>query len=83
MTNYTQLEDKLGGAKNFRAWKYRISLILEENDLDQYISEEVLELEGGESKSTHKKNLVKAKRIIADSIKDHFIPHVSSFKTPK
>ena len=27
--------------------------------------------------------MVKAKRIIADSIKDHLIPHVSSLKTPK
>ena len=34
-------------------------------------------------KSLHKKNLVKAKKIIADSIKDHLIPQVSSLKTPK
>ena len=40
-------------------------------------------LEGDEAKALHKKNLVKAKRIIADSIKDHLIPHVSSLKTPK
>ena len=60
-----------------------ISVILEENDLDQYISEEVLEPEGDEAKATHKKNSVKAKRIIADSIKDHLIPHVSSIKTTK
>ena len=31
----------------------------------------------------HKKNLVKAKKIIADSIEDHLIPQVSSLKTPK
>ena len=31
----------------------------------------------------NKKNLVKARRIIADSIKDHLIRHVSSLKTPK
>ena len=43
MTHHTQLEDKLGGADNFRAWKYKISLILEENDLDQYITEEAPE----------------------------------------
>ena len=38
MTRQYQLEDKLGGADIFRAWKYRICMILEENDLDQYIS---------------------------------------------
>ena len=77
ITHHTQLEDKLGGANNFQAWKYRISLILEENDLDQYITEEVPEPEGDEAKYTHKRSMSKAKRIIADSIKDH--PHVSSF----
>ena len=34
-------------------------------------------------KSLHKKKLVKAKKILADSIKDHLIPQVSSLKTPK
>ena len=34
-------------------------------------------------KSLHKKNLVKAKKIIVDSIEDHLIPHVSSLDTPK
>ena len=34
-------------------------------------------------KSLHKKNLVKAKKIIVHSIMDHLIPQVSSLKTPK
>ena len=34
-------------------------------------------------KSLHKKNLVKAKRINVDSIKDHLIPQVSSLKKPE
>ena len=51
-------------------------LILEENDLEKYVEEEVVELEGDEPKAKHKKNMVKAKRIIEDSIKDHLIPHV-------
>ena len=83
MSRHTQLEDKLGGDDNFQAWKYRISLILEENYLDQYMIGEVAELEVDEAKATDKKKLVKSKRIITDSINDHIIPHVSSFKTPK
>ena len=74
---------KLDGADNFWAWKYRISLVLEENELDSYISEEVPASKGDENKALHKKNLIKAKQIIADSIKDHLIPQVSSLKTPK
>ena len=74
MTHHTQLEDKLGGDDKFRAWMYIISSILGENDLDRYINGEVLELVGDEAKD---------KRTIAYSIKDHLIPHVSTFKTPK
>ena len=51
--------------------------------MDPYINRAVPEPEGDEAKDTHKKNLVKAKRIIANSIKDHLIPQVSSLKTPK
>ena len=80
--NHTKLEDKLEGADNFRVWKYRISLILEENDLDKYVTEELPEPKGEEATTTHKKNMIKAKRIIADSIKDHLIPRVASFKIP-
>ena len=58
-------------------------MVLEENELESYIHEEVRFLEGDEAKALHKKNMVMAKRIIADSIKDHLIPQVSSLKTPK
>ena len=83
MSHQTKLDEKLQGADNLWAWKYRISSVLEENDLDSYIHEEVAVPEADEAKALHNKNLVKAKRIIVDSIKDHLIPHVSSLKTPK
>ena len=76
MSHHTKLDENLEGADNFRAWKYRISLVLEENELDSYINEEVPFLEGDEAKALHKKKLVMDKRIIVDSIKDHFIPCV-------
>ena len=49
-------------------WKNRISLVLEENEFDSYVSGEVRVPEGDEAKALHKKNLVKCKRIIVDSI---------------
>ena len=79
MSHHTKLE----GADNFRAWKYRISLVLEENELDFYIREEVPVPQGDEAKALQKKKLVKYQRIIADSVEDHIIPHVYSLKTPK
>ena len=83
MSHHTKLDENLKGDDNFRAWNYRISLVLEENELDSYIHEEVLVPEGDEAKTLHKNKLVFSKRIISNSIKDHFIPHVSSLKTPK
>ena len=74
MYHHTKLDKNLEGSDNFRAWKYRISLVLEENELDSYISGEVLVPEGDEAKALHKKKLVMAKRIVVDSIKDHLIP---------
>ena len=74
MSHHTKLDENIEGVDKFRSWKYKISLILEENELDSYISEEVPVPDGDEAKALHKKNLVMAKRIIADSIKDHLIP---------
>ena len=83
MPHHTNLDENIEGVDNFWAWKYRISLVLEENELDSYINEEVLVPEEDEAKALHKKKLVMEKRIIADSIKDHLIPQVSYLKTPK
>ena len=83
MSHHIKLDEKIEGSNNFRAWKYRISLVLEENELDSYINVEVPVPEGDEAKALHKKKLVMAKMIIVDSIKDHLIPQVSSLNTPK
>ena len=83
MTISTKLEEKLEGADNFQAWKYRVMLILEENDLEGFIEADIPDPKEEEAKAKHKKSVVKAKRIIANSIKDNMIPHVSSLKTPK
>ena len=83
MAPSTMIEDKLEGLENLMAWKYRISLILKENGLEKYIKNEVVEPEEDKAKEKHGQYLIKAMRIIADSIKDHLIPQVSSKKKPK
>ena len=52
-----QLDDKLGEVDNLQAWKYRISLVLEGNELDTHKSREVLVLEGDEAKSLTQEEL--------------------------
>ena len=74
MSHHTKIDEKLEGSDNFWAWKYRISLVLEENELDAYIHEEVPVPEEDEAKALHKNKFVMDERIIADSIKDHLIP---------
>ena len=83
MTKNTKLEEKLEGAENFRAWKYKIMLILQENDLDKFVKEEVKEPKEVEAKTKHKKDMIIDKRIVSDSIKENLIPQISSMETPK
>ena len=83
MTKSTKLDENIEGAENFKAWKYRIMLIQEENDQEGFIKEEVAEPEEDEAKEKYNKDMIKDERIIADSIKDNLIPQVSSRNTPK
>jgi hypothetical protein len=83
MSASTKLTDKLEGVENFHAWRYRVNLILEENDLARFVKEEVPEPDDAAEKSKHLKDTIRAKIIIADSIKDHLIRYVSSKKTMK
>jgi hypothetical protein len=79
MSASVKLVDKLEGVENYRSWKYRIGLIIEENDLARFVKEEA----DAAKKAKHQKDTIRAKIIIADSIKDHLIPYVSSKKTLK
>ena len=83
MAPRTKIEDKLEGIKKFQAWKYMLGLILRQNDIEKYIKGEVAEPEEDEAKEKHQKDLIKAMRIIDDSIKDQLIPQMSYKKTPK
>ena len=56
------MDEKLDGPDNYKAWKYKISLVPEENDLPDYVQEEVAKPEDEEAKVKYKKNLVRAKR---------------------
>ena len=64
MAPSTKLEDKLEGIENFRAWKYRIGLILKENDLEKYIEDEVAEPTKVEYKKKHHKDLIRHKGLL-------------------
>jgi hypothetical protein len=83
MVGTLRVEDRLEGATNFRAWKARILLLLEENDVKVYIEMVILDPNDAQELTTHKKEEVKAKRVLLDSVKDHLIPHIFEKKTTK
>jgi hypothetical protein len=49
------VEDRLKGATNLRAWQIKLLLILEENDLLDYINQGIPESVEDEEKVKHKK----------------------------
>jgi hypothetical protein len=83
MVSTLRVEGRLEGATNFRAWKARILLLLEENDLKDYVEMVVPDPNDAQELATHKKKEVKAKRELLDYVKDHLIPHIFEKKTTK
>jgi hypothetical protein len=53
MSASTKLVDKLEGMEKFSVWKYRIGLILEENDLARFIKKDVPEPADVADKAKH------------------------------
>ncbi len=43
MATIMKTEDRLDGQSNFRSWKSRVMIILEDNDLAQYVRANVAE----------------------------------------
>lgn len=71
-----KVEDRLDGANNFKAWKHRVTAILEEFDLLDYVEKDLPEPEGDEEKTRFRKERAKVKRIITESFKDNLIPYI-------
>jgi hypothetical protein len=59
MVTSTKLDETLEGVNDFRAWKYRVMLILGENDLVSFVEQDIYEPEGDEAKAKYKKDLIK------------------------
>ena len=76
-------EDRLEGATNFNVWKLRITNILQEHDLEQYVTTVVEEPMNNVGRMTFRKIQAKAKQIIFDSVKESIIPAMTSLMTVK
>jgi hypothetical protein len=72
-----KVEDRLEGSSNFNVWKLRISNILQEHELEQYVTSVMEEPTTNASRVAFRKSQAKAKRIIFDSVKDSIIAMTS------
>ena len=57
--------------------------ILEEHDIDSFVTSVIEEPTTNTGKKIYKKNQAKAKRIIYDSMKDNLMPVITPLKTAK
>ena len=76
-------QDRLDGVSNFGVWKARISLLLEENDIKNYVTSVVDVPTDATQLAAYKKDDAKARRIILDGVKDHIVPHISELDRAK
>ena len=83
MVNTLKLEDRLEGETNFQAWKSRVLILLEENDLKEYVEDVVPSLNDPVDLEFHKKRELNTKWVFLEPVKDHLIPHIVEKETSK
>ena len=76
-------KDRLDGVSKFSTWKVIIMNILEEHDLDQFVTSEVDAPTIVAGRSNFKRNQAKAKRIIFNSVKDSIMTILTPLTTTK
>ena len=78
-----QPEDRLEGTSNFNTWKARVFNILEEHDLDSFVTSVIEDPTTNAGRTNYKKNQAKAKQIIYESVKDNLMLVITPLKTTK
>ena len=76
-------EDRLDGSSNFNNWKARLMAILEENDIDYYVTSVVEEPISNAGRTAYKRNQAKSRIIIYDFVKENLMPVITPLKIAK
>jgi hypothetical protein len=81
MATGLRVEERLDREENFGAWKERMILLMQENELSDIVenttTHPVVVPTNASLHAAYTKKSIKAKRIILDTIKDHLIPHLT------
>ncbi len=76
MVTGVKVEYRLEGASNFNYCNSRVLISLEENALLEFMESGVPEPEDNAHKSQWKKNGIKARKIMIESVKDRLVPQI-------
>jgi hypothetical protein len=76
-------EYRLEGASNFNVWKLRVLNILQELELDHFITTIIEEPTSNVVRDAFTRNQAKAKRVILDSVKDNIMHVLTSLMKTK
>ena len=66
----------LGGASNFIAWKGRITIVLEDNGVGEFIKQAIVPPQDPQQLAQDNKNDIKERRIILEGVRNHIVPHI-------
>ncbi|XP_059078157.1 uncharacterized protein LOC131876712 [Cryptomeria japonica] len=77
MVNGLKVEDRLDGAANYTSWKFRVLIVLEENNILNYMKSVVDAPSDDSEKAQWRKNNFMARKILIDYVKDHLVPVIS------
>ena len=77
------VEDRLDGDSNYGSWKPRVLLYLEENEVKDFALTTVPVLDDATQLAAWKRNDVKARKILMDSVKNHLVSHLAKLETAK
>ena len=79
-------DDKLIDKSDYHAWKMSLDLVLEDQDIMDYVQGKIQEPPSNAvvaTKTKYRKGEIKAKMIIRDSIHKHLVAYISELKTSK
>jgi len=85
-SSYIKDTEKLGDSSNFVTWKIKLEVILDDNDVLEYVEGKVpkpLKNAPIPTKSKYKKGEFKANKIRIESLKDHLLTYVGKLKKSK
>ena len=76
-------KDRIKGTSNFNTWKETVINILEENDIDSFVTYVIKEATTNAGRKNYKKNQEKSNMDIFESVKDNLMSVITPLKMEK